>query len=209
MAVVIVSMQKSKDKVYHKPGCVYAERIKNENKQMVGKKKAIANHYHECKYCAGLKGDVRVHKNDFQNLENKYDMKIIYEKKSDTLFVQTKVGFWKIFLKKEIGEYLLYHRNKFDPQMTYYQAINGEFHRQADVDPAQTIAQLLDYVKAHDKAKVVIMDNYRKLPKSTKKQKKYYKAAEKRERKKACQRVDYLFTTLEKANADMKLYSFC
>lgn len=209
MAVVIVSMKSDKNKVYHKPGCIYANRIKTENKQILSKKKAIAYHYHECKYCAGLKGDTRVHKEDFIHWENKYDVKITYEKKSDTLYLQTKVGFWKVFLKKEIGEYLLYHRNKVEPQMSYIQAINGDFHRQADVPSAQTLELLLDYIVAHDKAKTVIMDNYRKLPRSTRKQKKYYKAAEKREQRKALKRVDYLLSTLENADANMRRYSFC
>lgn len=58
-------------------------------------------------------------------------------------------------------------------------------------------------------AKVIIMDYYRKLSKSTKQQKKYYKAAERRDKKQAMRRLDLIFVTLEKSQMGMKQYLFC
>ena len=57
---VIVSMEPSKHrKVYHRPGCIYVERIKPQNKMIISKKQAQKYRYQSCKYCNGLVGEVR------------------------------------------------------------------------------------------------------------------------------------------------------
>ena len=85
----------------------------------------------------------------------------------------------------------------------------GEFHRQVDVKATESMEKIVEYVAAHDRAKVIIMDDYRKLPKTTKKQKKYYRAAERREKKRTRERLDSIFATLERAENGLKEYSFC
>ena len=195
--------------IYHKDGCVYVNRIKAENRRMISTKKAKALNFHECKYCSGLKGDVRIHKQDIAEWENKNQMKIVYEKKTDTLYLQTKIGFWKLFLKKEADAYLLYHRNYYNDQISLYQAMNGDFHRQSDVEETKSLGKIVDYIVSHDRAKVVIMDNYKKLPQSTKQQKKYFRVAEWKAKRREHRRVDQLFAYIEQQNEDMRMYSFC
>lgn len=170
---------------------------------------AERKHYHACKYCAGLRGDVNVHQTAFATWSRKRNMQFNYHKPSDTLYIQTEVGFWKVFLKKELGEYLLYHRNTYSAGMNFNEAIHGDFHRQSDVKATKSMEKLVEYIIAHDRAKVIIMDDYRKLPKSTKQQKKYYKAAARRDKKQAMRRLDSIFASLEKSQAGMKRYSFC
>lgn len=47
---VIVSMEPSKHrKVYHRPGCIYVERIKPQNKMIISKKQAQKYRYQSCK----------------------------------------------------------------------------------------------------------------------------------------------------------------
>ena len=71
------------------------------------------------------------------------------------------------------------------------------FHRQVDVDTTTRINKIIKYIADHDKAKKIIEENWRKLPKQTKKQKDYYKQARKRERRKSIRRVDDIFKQLE------------
>jgi hypothetical protein len=209
MLVVASRKCDKNNKIYHRWGCIYARRIKPHNRKGMSVEVAERKHYHSCKYCAGLRGDVNVHKAAFASWSEKRNMQFQYHKPSDTLYIQTEVGCWKVFLKKELGEYLLYHRNTYSAGMDFNEAIHGDFHRQSDVKATESMEMLVEYIAAHDRAKVIIMDNYRKLPKSTKQQKKYYKAAERRDKKQAMRRLDSIFAALEQSQAGMKRYSFC
>ena len=62
MLVVISSEAPKKRKIYHKMGCIYAERIKFQNRLEIKVEQAEKEGYCECKYCAGLRGDVRTRK---------------------------------------------------------------------------------------------------------------------------------------------------
>ena len=208
MLVVASSKCDKKNKIYHRCGCIYARRIKPDNRKEMSVEVAERKHYHACKYCAGLRGDVKVHKGAFATWSRKRNMQFNYHKPSDTLYIQTEVGFWKVFQKKELGEYLLYHRNTYSAGMNFNEAIHGEFHRQSDVKATGSMEKLVEYIIAHDQAKITIMDDYRKLPKSTKKQKKYYKAAERKDRQNAMRRLDLLFASLEKSERGIRQYSF-
>lgn len=207
--LVVASNQIGKQKIYHRLGCIYAKRIKIENRREMSGDQARKRGFQECKYCAGLLGDVREHKGTIPKWEQKYQMEITYKKPVDTLYISTSIGFWKIYQKREIGKYLLYHRNKYFSGMEFERAAAGEFHRQADAKPTESLSALIDYIGAHDRAKVTILEDYRKLPQQTKKQKKYYKAAEKKAKKREQQRVDDLFALLESSRAGMLQYSFC
>ena len=209
MLVVASKMCERKNKVYHRYGCMYAHRMKADNRKEMSVEVAERKHYHTCKYCGGLYGDVKIHKNAFATWSGKRNMQLQYHRPSDTLYIQTEIGFWKVFLKKESGRYVLYHRDVYHAGMSFKEAICGDFHRQNDVKATESLEKLVDYITAHDRAKVIIMDDYRKLPKSTKQQKKYYKAAERRERKQEMKRLDSIFAALEQSQAGMKRYSIC
>ena len=62
MLVVISSEAPKTRKIYHKMGCIYAERIKFQNRLEIKVEQAEKEGYCKCKYCAGLRGDVRTHK---------------------------------------------------------------------------------------------------------------------------------------------------
>ena len=49
----------------------------------------------------------------------------------------------------------------------------------------------------HERAKRIILEDYKKLPQRTKKQKKYYKKAEQRARRLQIRRVDMLLDSLK------------
>lgn len=209
MLVVVSRKIDKKYRIYHKFGCIYARRIKPDNRKEMSINVAERKHYHECKYCSGLQGDVKLHKTAFETWTRKKKANFTYRNETDTLYIQTEIGFWKVFLKEEIGKYLLYHRNTYSAEMSFDEAINGDFHRQYDVKATDSMEKLVEYIVAHDRAKITIMDDYRKLPRNTKKQKRYYKAAERRDRRNAVRRVDAIFATIEEAQAGMKRWSIC
>lgn len=198
-----------KNRIYHKDGCIYAKRIRFDNVKRISLEKAVAKNVCFCKYCAGVKGDVRIQKKSYEKQNRKNSMQFHFDQNTDTLYISTKIGFWKIFWKEELQNYLLYHRNEYDKSMSLESAVYGEYHRQRDVKPTDMLNSLLDYIQAHDISKAIIADDYRKLPKKTKKQKKYYRSAERKAKRKEALRIDMIFASLEKSNAGYRELSFC
>ena len=68
---------------------------------------------------------------------------------------------------------------------------------QADESRNQSPYKHLQYIVKHDAAKKVEQIDYKNLPQRTKKQKKYYRQAENRARRKSVSRVLDLFAELE------------
>ena len=192
------------NRVYHKQGCIYEKRISLKNRIVMSIDQAEEAHYCECSYCSGLKGEVRVSQRLLRKWENKHGMKFDYVPATDTLYIRSDVGFWKIYMLEEYKSYVLYHRNKYCKDMDFTEAIHGSFHRQKDVKAKESIEEIINYIIAHDKAKVVIMDDYHKLPQKTKKQKKYYRQAENRVKRQAVRRLDSIFLALETQNPNLK-----
>ena len=181
------------ERVYHKINCIYGKRIKKDNLVRMSLNQAEKRHYKECFYCGGMRGDVRTQNKQIKFWENKYGITLTYHIESDSLFVKTKIGFWKIHINTENGKYLLYHRNSYTNNQS-------GFHRQNDMKSADSLEKLINYIVAHDKAKEIIMDDYHKLPQRSKKQKKYYRQAERRARTESIKRVEMLFTMLQHEN---------
>ena len=103
---------------------------------------------------------------------------------------------------------MLFHRNEYDKSISLEQAASGIYHRQTDVKPTSSLHRLINYIVEHDKAKLIIMDDYRKLPRETALQRKYYRKAEKkaksRERKMARIRLDDLFRQIEEQDPEIR-----
>lgn len=205
---VVVSMQASKHrKIYHQPECKYAKRIKSQNAMYISSKRAQVHGYRKCKYCCRFVGDIEFN-SDIPAWERIYHVNVDYIKQSNTLYVRTEIGCWKIFFDKKLEKYMLYHRNTYNPEMILEQAVKGGYHRQNDVKPAENLDGLIRYVSAHDKAKKIILDDYRKLPRNTKKQRKYYKQAENKVKRqnsrKARSSMERLFGIIESAQPELK-----
>lgn len=114
---------------------------------------------------------------------------------SDTLFIRTEFGFWKIY-QMDRG-FVLYHCSKYDRTKTFEALMHDVFHRQCDVLAYESLFKLINYIVEHDRAKRIILEDYKKLPQRTKKQKKYYKKAEQRARRLQIRRVDMLLDSLK------------
>lgn len=209
---VVVSMQASNHrKVYHQFGCKYAERIKPQNTMHISLKRAQVYGYRKCKCCSRLGGDIRSN-NNISAWERTYHVNIDYVKQSNTLYVRTDIGCWKIFFDRKDEKYVLYHRNTYDPELTLEEAIQGEYHRQTDVKQSDCLEGFIHYISAHDKAKKIILDDYRKLPRNTKKQRKYYKQAENKMKRQNSResrlRMERLFEDIESKQPELKKLAF-
>ena len=197
MLVVISDRNKEKKPIYHLPECKYAKMIKTENRFVISSEQASKRKLCACQYCSGLRGIMRVYKDILAKWETKYDISITYDKNSDRIYVKTDVGFWRIYLRNDDNQYLLFHRNKYDSSIPYEVAISGNYHRQKDVKATQSLQKIIEYIAAHDKAKMIIADDYHNLPRKTKRQKKYYKIAKKKAARKQAKRMDMLFSKVE------------
>ena len=64
--------------------------------------------------------------------------------------------------------------------------------------PTESMQRVVEYVAAHDRAKQIIAVDYRQLPKTTKKQKHYFRVAERKAKRQQAKRLDSLFAMIEK-----------
>lgn len=198
---MIVS-KKSKLRVYHRESCPYAKRIDGKYRRTLTTDQARSRGYHECSWCGGPHGTYLDLKVNAMNFDEKQmgSFRVSWDPKFKAICFRTKIGFWKIIWKEYEHGYKLWHLNNgsFDPKKSDKELMHGSFHRQADFDVTKKIGSIVRYIYDHDRAKKVIEEDYRKLPKNTQKQKRYFKQAKKREHRKQCKRVDELFKKLER-----------
>ncbi len=190
---VIVSTR-PRSEVWHMPGCACAKRIHPENREILPKRLAAEAGYRVCRCCGNLRGAIRATGSSLQELSSTYHMELTC--RPDGLYARTVNGFWKILWIEGAG-LLLLHRNRFEPDKTTEEMAPGPYHRQKDVKVTDCLAKLLYYIEQHDKAKSTAQGDYRRLPQRTNREKKYYKAAERRERSREIRRVYDLFAMLE------------
>ena len=190
---VVVSIG-SKTRVYHRPGCPYEKRIYDKYRMRLSVKRAHKKGYHACRFCGSMRGFFRVYGKEFTNMADGLGAELRYD--LNTFFVRTDEGFWKFFWFDDACGFVLYHRNSFCRDWSFESMMRGNYHRQKDVKATVDPRVLIQYIAAHDRAKKTIADDYRKLPRSTKKEKQYYQAAKNRDRRKQVRRVERLFELL-------------
>ena len=207
--ILIASNNRPKKKmIFHKSRCFYINRISNNNYKIFDKYYVRNHKYHTCKYCDGFAGDMRIYKGYMEEKSKSGKIKFYPNYDKEILFVETSVGLWKLYRDPETCSYALYHHNYFKQGISVEDAMAGRhFHRQTDVKETENLEKIIDYVIAHDKAKEIIADDYRKLPKTSKQQKKYYRSAQKKDRKQKVKKVYQLFTMLESENGSLKALS--
>ena len=104
---------------------------------------------------------------------------------------------WKISYVEYFDRYKLLHCPFDKKPLTMVEAKTAHYHVQRDVAKNQSPYNHLEYILRHDEAKKLMQVSYKKLPKVTKQQKKYYRQAENREKRNSIKRVWNLFAKLE------------
>ncbi len=105
------------------------------------------------------------------------------------LYVLTDVAAWKIAYGYHYNWFKLLHCPFGDKTLTIDEAKSAHYHVQMDVPRNQSPYKHIQYIVEHDKAKKIEQIDYRKLPNKTKKQKKYYRQAQNRARRRSVSRV--------------------
>lgn len=201
MEYVISLATNKKQGVYHTEACPYTKRIKYKNKMMLSYREVTTAGYKPCACCNNdnryLKLWLKFFKGKgYNDLEIKQVGKYV-------VYVRTNAGFWKIFLAED-RDYILFHRNVYEKDKSFDELIVGSYHRQSDVKGTRSLEKIFNYIRKHDKAKVIMDEDWRMLPNRTKKQKKYYKNAEKREKRRQVRNVYSLFAQLEASDPKLK-----
>lgn len=180
-------------KSFHEGWCPYKERIRypivmDENE---AKKKG----YCECKFCRSTKGLVhRYRKQPIVGLESFYDPI------DDALCFKTKAGFWKLIWYENELAWHLFHLNHgcFWENRPVKHMMRRMFHRQTDMQPTSSVAKIAVYIQKHDENYKRTDGDYHKMPRTSKKQKKYYQQAKKRARNKSVRNVYKILDELKK-----------
>lgn len=201
---MIVS-RNSKKKIYHYDYCPYAKRIDRKYRREISERKAKSKGYTECQWCGGLHG-VYLQSTMIEDMygeRQRKAVKIGYDTKEKALYFRTNIAFWKLVKSWNTNNLLLFHLNEesFDPNFTNRKLLNGKFHRQTDVpgfDNFDKIRGIVNYIYEHDKAKRIMTDDWKKLPKKTKQQRKYYEQARRKDRHRKLKRIDELFKEIER-----------
>lgn len=180
MSMVCISEDGS---TYHEGWCPYVKRMKQ--KHLVLESTAKERKLCECKFCRSAKGLVYRYRRLLPE-----EMECYYDKNDDAVCFKTDAGFWKLCWMEDEAWHLFHlNQNYFMNDKHAEQLMRKSFHRQMDVPPSTSIAKIVNYIREHDKNLVHTEGDYRKMPRTTKKQQKYYNRAKKRAKKKSVQNV--------------------
>ncbi len=113
------------------------------------------------------------------------------------LYVLTDMAAWKIAYGYHYDWFKLLHCPFDGKPISMEEAKTAHYHVQGDVPRNQSLYKHIRYIVKHDEAKKVEQIDYKNLPQRTKKQKKYYRQAENRAKRKSVNRVLDLFAELE------------
>lgn len=190
--------------IYHKPGCRYVERIKYQNRMSLPKRDAKVEGYHVCRYCNSMNHHYRVEQHTLDFYSRRKKMQFIYIDR--ILYVKSEIGCWKLVYVRKEEKIVLYHRNTTTKPLDFEHPQYESYHRQKDKPYCNSIEGYLDYIYEHDKYKAAIARGEKVTKFSSEK---YRKREAKAERKRQCNRVDYLFRMLERQNTGFKKLSYC
>ncbi len=167
---------------------------------------AEAKGYRPCACCNGMEFLYGLERDSIENYKNLFHLDV--DIKDHKIYVRTDAGCWKIIYKRDKQHFILLHRNYANGRTSLEDVEKVPYHRQGDMAEASTIMKYLKYIRAHDDFKQMMPKDYHKMPRSTKRQKAYYKAAKQREARKSARRVDNLFTMIERKEGIREI-SFC
>lgn len=162
--------------------------------------------YRPCKCCDGINFLYGLEKDNIERYTEQFPMDVNLV--NNRIYVRTDVGCWKIIYKIRDQKFILLHRNYVKGRIRLEEAEKVPFHRQGDMPEAGSIMKYVRYIKKHDEFKQRLPEDYRLMPRDSKKQKLYYKAAKKKAQRRSARRVDELFLQIERREG-IKRVSYC
>ncbi len=199
----VISMEKT-SKIYHKHGCRYEQRILPQNQLVIAKNDIRKQGYKCCRYCNSMNHHYNTEWLVINHYEKKKNMEFKYV--NGMLYVKTEISLWKLVYSRKDEKIAIYHRNTTAEAVNMEYLENEKFHRQKDIQYVETIQGCLSYIYEHDKYRGAVDRGEKEIHYSSKK---YEVRVAKTERRRSINRVNYLFTVLEKQNKEYKKISYC
>lgn len=193
----------SNSKYYHRPGCMYAQRILPAHMVKMGLVNAQYTDRIPCSFCNSMAFIYKTEKSSLYHKVNGWNM--MFKMDKDVLYVFTSIGVWKMSYSMDIDKILLYHGNHSDKPVDKQHPEKVAYHRQRDFKPCDSIYAACKYIFEHDRYREARM-NGKKLHSGTV-AKKYQKKAHNLERKERRKRVLELFKEIESEDPKIKKLS--
>lgn len=173
------------EKIYHNQFCTYVHRIKEDNRlPFYTIEDAKKEGYRACNCCSLMGKKYREELNDITSYAKENNMKIWLD--DNEVYVETRVAAWKIISSGKSKKLFLYHANveNFCLCKKEKGKIIRTYHAQRDAS-SNSIVGYLKYISGHDAWRETAMDEYKKMPTYTKKQRRRYNQAKQKAHKHA------------------------
>jgi hypothetical protein len=148
--------------------CKYIPKPKSDRLLEVLRKLVRKLGFRTCKNCDSLGARYRKEWIAIKNFETSNPVKVI--KAENHIFVQSRLGFWRIDYLVELRQFELFHRNKTNKKLNLEKPELEKYHKQFQVNTKGTIKSLLRYIVKHDEG-VVKNATAKTTPKTQKKKK--------------------------------------
>lgn len=173
------------EKIYHCQSCAYAGKIKQHNRIFYHTKtEAMAQGYRACNCCAPVARKFRAEKKALMTYAKENSINIWLE--DNAIYIETGIGAWKIIETEKSRRLILFHANR--ENYKWCQKKNGKiihhYHIQKDIS-SQTILRYMEYIYSHDLWRASKRDEYKRMPVSTKAQRKKRGEEKEKARRKA------------------------
>ena len=130
--------------IYHKPGCRYIAKIKQQNKMSLPKSEAKREEYHVCRYCNSMNHHIRTEQQRIEYYSKYKKMQFNYI--NGILYVKTEIGCWKLVYVRREEKIALYHRNATTKPLDFEHPQYEAYHRKEDKPWGNSIESYLDYI---------------------------------------------------------------
>lgn len=171
---MVVGALNSKNRIFHYPECIYAKKIGKSNLiEFALKSDARACGYRQCVHCSRLPKYYEKDKDKIDKALREGHMKMYIE--DDSMYIDHDFSCWKITTSDTGYDLVLFHGNteSYNRLKVKNGHIQHHYHHQNYRGRAD-ILSMIQYIIEHDEWKSTHSDNYKKLPRSTKKQRKEY-----------------------------------
>lgn len=186
------------EKIFHAAGCTYSGRIKIKNRNCFATQQEAREHgYRMCNCCAPIVRYMKKEQKEIEDFARKHGMKMhLYD---GELHIESGVVPWKIVVNEGSKGISLYHgnRERYSTLEWKHGMLQHHYHRQSDIT-GSSILEYLNYIYKHDRWRSSQIEEYRKLPRRTKNQKKQYQKEKKKADKYAVSRVLNLIDLIQR-----------
>ena len=194
----LIMSKEAKTRIYHKPSCPHAKRMKPENYMALFPYEIKRlRRARPCKCCNNMKHQFETEWKAIEHYERAKDMQ--FKLVNGILYVKTPIGCWKIVYVKSTEQVVLYHRNSSPHPVDFEHPEREKYHLQKDVKKSYLIVHYLEYIYKHDRFRQEEASGH--VVQFSKK--KYQRQAAKRKWRNSVRRVDQLFAMLESQDREL------